>query len=652
MDAETDAGSIEALLVMRHSIRITGALGCLTCCVLLGPAFSQGPTQFASLLASAQQAQARGDFEAAAEFYRKAVAIHPEIPELKANLGLMYYQTGKDQQAIDAFSQAIHLKPDLFVPNLFMGLDYVKLKQFKEAIPYLKRAAQLKPTDPQAHLGLGQAYAGIGNTRLAINSYQRANDVDPQNADIWYHLGVAYLEQVEADARVLLTRHKDSGYVQALLADTFAEQRAYIQSADAYKKALSLSSFPPDTHANYGYVLVSRHDLPSAEHEFNAELASSPGSLLAKLGLARLHLEQGEVDESVKEIVGVFEADPGFLASNASRFSAGLAPEKLTELDRVLEQRQTSGETPEDLLALFRNVPPEQRSSEPPVAVQKTSAGNGPGFYEAGKYVQCSAALAPRVEALPPKDLRLLATCAYLSGNTRIAFDAARRLAAGSATEAEGLYWETESAEHLATRALAHASELDSSSPKLHVLLGDIYRQRKSFSEAEQEYRKALTLKPDDTGALFGLSLALLADGQTDEALHQAQAALEKNPYDPELNAVMGEILCARSDFAEAEGYLKKSLNTKPEYVPHVHALLGKVYAQTNRTQQAISELKLALPGDKDGHLHYQIARLYLKVGDQGSAKQAFEVSSRIRREGLTRAAVAMQQGEEEIEPQ
>src|SRR5213595_1963931 len=160
MDAETDAGSIEALLVMRHSIRITGALGCLTCCVLLGPAFSQGPTQFASLLASAQQAQARGDFEAAAEFYRKAVGIHPEIPELKANLGLMYYQLGKDQQAIDAFSQAIRLKPGLFVPNLFLGLDYVKLKRFNEAIPYLKRAALLNATVIQARLALGHAYTG------------------------------------------------------------------------------------------------------------------------------------------------------------------------------------------------------------------------------------------------------------------------------------------------------------------------------------------------------------------------------------------------------------------------------------------------------------------------------------------------------------
>ena len=139
MDAEADAGSAQALLV----IRVRSNQGCCCCllfdvCVLPGVAFSQEPTPFESLLASAQQAQARGDFEAAAEFYRKAVGLHPEIPELQANLGLMYYQTGKDQQAIDAFSQAIRLKPGLFVPNLFLGLDYVKLKRFNEAIPYLK----------------------------------------------------------------------------------------------------------------------------------------------------------------------------------------------------------------------------------------------------------------------------------------------------------------------------------------------------------------------------------------------------------------------------------------------------------------------------------------------------------------------------------
>jgi TPR repeat protein len=45
-----------------------------------------------------QPRAARSGFGAAAEFYRQAVALHPEIPELQANLGLMYYQTGKDER--------------------------------------------------------------------------------------------------------------------------------------------------------------------------------------------------------------------------------------------------------------------------------------------------------------------------------------------------------------------------------------------------------------------------------------------------------------------------------------------------------------------------------------------------------------------------
>jgi len=148
------------------------------------------------------------------------------------------------------------------------------------------------------------------------------------------------------------------------------------------------------------------------------------------------------------------------------------------------------------------------------------------------------------------------------------------------------------------------------------------------------------------------LALALLANRQTDEALSLAQAALNKHPDDPELNAVMGEILCARNEYAEAEPFLKKSLNTKPEFVSRVHALLGNVYAKTNRTQEAIAELKLALDNDKDGSLHYQIARLYMKVGDRASADQAFETSKRIQREGLIRATVAMEQGANDTESQ
>ena len=635
-------------------------MSCSTFCLSLGVAFSQQSDAFETLLASAQQAQARSDFQAAAKFYKRAVGLRPDIPELRANLGLMYYETDDNEQAVEAFRQALRLNQDLFVPNLFLGLEYGKLKRWNEAIPCLKRAAHAKPTDVQAQLGLGQAYVNTGNSRLALSAYSRAAQINPEDANIWYDLGLRYLEQVEADARILLKQHRGSAYLQALIADTFSEQRAFVQAGEAYKAALALSKHPPGVHAAYAFVLLNRHDLASAESELNEELGSTPVSLLAKLGLARLHVEQDSIADAANELERIWKTDAWFLRANAARFYDGMSEAKRSELKRVLEQGLKGGEISEDVVALVssggtydeRPLTTAIVNADVSPRSTKTSLVNSAKLYASGKYRECTDLLTPRLQSLQADDLRLLASCAYSTGDYRNALDAAGKLTANTSTSAEGLYWETKSAQKLATEALGRASELDASSPKLHILLGDVYRRRGYFPDAEQEYRRALALAPEDSGALFGLSLTLLADQQTDEAFQLARAALQKDIGDPELNALMGEILCARHEFPEAEPYLKRGLNTKPESAPHIHALLGKVYAEASRTEQAIAELKLALPDDKDGSLHYQIARLYLKIGDRDSAKEAFEVSDRMHREGLTRAAVALQQGGINIEAQ
>lgn len=620
----------------------------ITCaiCFPSGLLISEQPDAFESLLASAQQAQARSEFDSAAEFYRQAVKLHPEVPEIRTNLGLMYYQTGKDDRAADEFRAAIRLKPSLFVPNLFLGLADLRLKRYEEAIPRLKQAASSKPSETQAQLGLGAAYRATGQPRLAIAAYLEAVKLDAADAEARYHLGVAYLEQVEADARILLTHHKDSGFLEALMADNFADQHAWIQADEAYKKAMGSATFPAGTHAGYGFVLINRHDLAGAEREFNAEMAVMSGTVVAKLGLARLHLEQGRTAKAADELQEIFVMNAAFLQVSAQRFNIGLAPEKSVELQRTLAARQQSGAASSEIARILRGEAADARtwSASSSGALAPDSSPGKPG--------QCTDSLSRLVRQLPASNLRLLASCAYQSGQYQLAFDAATKLATNTATEAEGLYWETKSAQRLATQTLAQASQMDSTSPKLHVLLGDVYRQQKSFPDAEREYRKALAIQPNDTGGLFGLSLTLLAAQQTEEALTVAETALAKHPDDPELNAVMGEILCARNDFSGAESYLKRSLGTKPEYIPHVHALLGKVYSRTGRTEQAIAELKLALTDDKDGTVHYQIARLYLQVGDRDAAKQAFDVSAQLRRQGLSRAAVAMQQDDTDTESQ
>ena len=181
----------------------------------------------------------------------------------------------------------------------------------------------------------------------------RAAELEPENADAWYHLGVSYLEQVEADARVLLSRHRDSAYVEMLTAETFAEQRAFIQAEEAYKKVLAFPQIPAGAHAGYGFVLLYRHSLEGAERELNAELAANPGSLIAKLGLARLHLEQGAGAKAAMEIGEIWKTDPGFARSNAWWFSAGLAGPQRGELLSALRELQASGDIPPETETLF-----------------------------------------------------------------------------------------------------------------------------------------------------------------------------------------------------------------------------------------------------------------------------------------------------------
>ena len=283
------------------------------------------------------------------------------------------------------------------------------------------------------------------------------SQLDSGNADGWFRLGVTYLEQVEGDARILLSRHKGSGYLHALVGDTFAEQKAFIQAAEAYKTTLASSAFPSGIHAAYGFVLLNQHDLPGAELELNAELAANPGSLMAKLGLARLRLEQGAAAEGTREIAEIWKADPSFLRANASLFSTGLPQPRLSELQGALEKGQANGEIPQADVLLLQGGTATQgdtdSSEDLDVRVAKTPAGTVQELYATGRYAECTEALSARLQ-LPARELRLLVFCAYSIARYDVAFDAAQKLALNPATEAEGLYWETKSAQKLATVTL------------------------------------------------------------------------------------------------------------------------------------------------------------------------------------------------------
>ena len=243
---------------MRWTVFVAlGASIPLTISSVSGVAVAQDHDQSVqALLAEAGMAQSRGEFPKAAEAYRRAVALEPSMPELWANLGVMYHESGKHAEAIKSFQQAIRLNPSLFVPQLFMGLEYVQAHKAEAALPYLENAVRLNPKDLQAVRSLGEVQSVLGHDEKATELYWDVVQMAPNQGSTWFDLGTAYLRQLENDARLMTSSYGDSAYVKLRSAEVLAEEGNLIDAEEAYKAAIALPPPVPCSFAEFGITLL------------------------------------------------------------------------------------------------------------------------------------------------------------------------------------------------------------------------------------------------------------------------------------------------------------------------------------------------------------------------------------------------------------
>ena len=617
-------------------------------------AIAEEPSQtLQSLLAEARNAQSRRDFNDAAEFYRKAVELEPSIPELWANLGLMYHESGKPAEAIRSFKEAIRLKPSLFVPQLFLGIEYLGSKNPEAAIPFLEKAEKLNPDDLQAALSLGKAYEMLNRADHAADAYSRATQLAPNDGGVWLSLGSAYLQQVEDDARLMISEYNHSAYFNLRAAETFAEEGKLVQAEDAFKAALALPSPAACAHAEFGITLLRKKRIAEARVQFDLETRTVSHCGLTSLGTAMTELVEGHPDVALKGLTSIAEADPDFVQSSLPLFRDAVSADQARQLIELDRARQKIGASSVEIGPLIEKA---FLSDDTPVTMSSGEEGRPSGmravsataqaqhFYTEGQYAKCDQALNPALHTLGSFQLQMLASCSFYTGDFQTASIAAQHLKSNSSTRAQGLYWESKADQKLAIAALIRAGEIDADSPRMHVLLGDIFRQKRRWDDAETEYRKAVALDPKSHTARLSLAIVLFSQLKNDEAFDIDHNLLAEDPNDPEANLLAGEILVQRNRFAEAELYLSKCQNLQPEFVPHLHALLGQVYAETNRIPAAISEYKAGLPADEDGSIHFQLARLYQKTGDKNAAEEAFRDSRTLRRQWDDRARIVLEQ--------
>jgi tetratricopeptide (TPR) repeat protein len=623
-------------------------------CLLLKPeigfAQQEADSRFAALVDRAQQAQTANNYAVAAAEYKQAVDLRPDIPELQADLGLMQYESGDYSESIRSFQQALHLKPSLYVPNLFLGIDYVHAGKAREAIPLLLKAEKMNATDPLPSLTLGRAYSSLGEHSAAMLAFHRAIHLDPRRGSAWFDLGITQLDQVEEDARAMTGKYSGSAYAKALYAESLVKQSRYKEAAVLYKSILASSDQPPCMQSEAGFLSLRQGDTQNAELQFTAERAQHPECSLSILGEARLNIADGANPAALKLIQQVWSRDHGFLAASAPLLFDGASSDQIQSFLNYLAQQQSSGQIDPGLYAALtqslQGAPNTSEENIPSALSPTTPAARSQTRQEylAGHYATCARLLKSSLDGRNATTLEMLAACSFFTGEYSLTADAARALQSlPSRPQAQALYWSIKANEKLAFESLARFQELEPNSARSHILLGDIYRQREHYDDAQKEYEKALTIAPDDPAALLGLASAYFDDANIGKTIEIVQKALLQSPGDPEINLLMGEALISQHSFSDAEPYLLKALNAKPQMLPHVHALLGEAYAADGKTNDAIRELKLGAGSDQDGSIHYRLARLYSKIGDTADAAVAIQQMKALQQKQREGAVIAVQ---------
>jgi len=202
--------------------------------------------------------------------------------------------------------------------------------------------------------------------------------------------------------------------------------------------------------------------------------------------------------------------------------------------------------------------------------------------------------------------------CAFRDGNYRELADLAGR-------SSEVFYWKTRAYRKLAIDALGHLGRLPPS-PQLHELLASIQADEHQFPGAVQEWQKAYELSGKDADIGTQLVLALFQVQNFTEARHFLETLLQQRPKSAELNYLLGFTLLSLKQPKDAAHYLEISLQMDPQLLS-AHSSLAQAYLAMGESKQAIPHLKAALSIDRDGSIHYQLARAYQSSGQSELAR-------------------------------
>ena len=132
-----------------------------------------------------------GDYQAAYDRYRDAVARNPNDAESLSNCGQALVRLGRPAEAVPLFERAIELNGRRWAYHFNLARASGLLSPWDRAIQEYRTALELFPDDPVTEFNLAMALHKTGDEAAAVEHYRRAIDLAPDEADFYLALGMS-----------------------------------------------------------------------------------------------------------------------------------------------------------------------------------------------------------------------------------------------------------------------------------------------------------------------------------------------------------------------------------------------------------------------------------------------------------------------------
>lgn len=224
-------------------------------------------------------------YSEAVALYRKALALNPEMPGLRLNLGLSLFKAGELKQAIQTFDLLLKSQPPASPEGqrlkTLIGMAHYGLQEYAAAIPYLKEATASDPQNLPFRLELAHSC-------LRTKQY-------PCVLDVYHEILMLNAESAEADM---------------LAGEALDEMNDHAGATQQFRAAVKANPQEPNVHFGLGYLLWTQSEYEEAAQEFQAELANVPNHSQALAYLADSNMKLNHPEVALPLIQKTIRIDP------------------------------------------------------------------------------------------------------------------------------------------------------------------------------------------------------------------------------------------------------------------------------------------------------------------------------------------------------